>query len=147
MRVSQILAGKRADLIMVRPAATIAAVIKLMSEEHVGAVLVVDDDERLLGVVSERDVVRGLASQGVGLLARDVVSVARRDAPVASLDDSTQQLMECMTRTRARHVPVVRYGRVVGIVSIGDVVKSRLDEQTRENSVLQELARSQFFAS
>jgi CBS domain-containing protein len=147
MRVSQILSGKRADIIMVRPSATIAAVIKLMSEEHVGAVLVVDDEEVLLGVVSERDVVRGLAAQGVGLLARDVVSVARRDTPVASLDDSTQQLMECMTRTRARHVPVVRYGRVIGIVSIGDVVKSRLDEQTRENTVLQELARSQFFAS
>ena len=146
MRLNQILSAKRSHIVRVSPTTTVAEAIALMGREHVGAVLVIDADAHLLGVLSERDVVYGLAAHPEGLLARAVIEVARRDTPVASPQDTVKFVMEAMTASRARHVPVVEHGRVVGVVSIGDVVKWRLDEQSRENAVLQEIARSQFFA-
>lgn len=146
MRVNQILPTKRSSIVRVPATATVLTAITLMKREHVGAVLVLDEDDRLLGVLSERDVVYGFASDAQDLLRKPVLEVARRDSPTAALDDTVQSVMECMTATRARHVPIVRFGRVVGVVSIGDVVKSRLAEKTQENTVLQEIARAQFFA-
>lgn len=146
MRVSQILPIKRSGLVRVPSSANVLTAISLMQREHVGAVLVLDEEDRLLGVLSERDVVYGFASDPQDLLRKPVLEVARRDSPVAGLEDTVQSVMERMTATRARHVPVVRFGRVIGVVSIGDIVKSRLDEKTQENTVLQEIARAQFFA-
>lgn len=146
MRVSQILSGKRLGIVRVEPSASIARAVGLMKSEHVGAVLVIDPDGRLVGVLSERDVVYGLASDPAGLLDRAVMDILRKDVPVAALQDTVQSVMEVMTATRTRHVPVVQYGRVIGIVSIGDIVKSRMDEKTQENAVLQEIARAQFVA-
>lgn len=146
MRISQLLALKRLEIIKVAPSASVASAVELMASERVGAVLVIDAEGQLRGVLSERDVVHGLASDPVGLLNRRVMEVATTGGPVASPEDSVQKVMELMTVTRARHVPVLQYGDVIGIVSIGDIVKSRLDEKTRENTVLQEIARSQFFA-
>jgi CBS domain-containing protein len=146
MRVSQILPIKRRDLVSVAPSATVRSAIALMQRQRVGAVLLLDEEQRLLGVLSERDIVHGLATAALGLLERPVSDVAHTDAPVATPEDTVQSIMELMTVTRARHVPVVQFGRVVGIVSIGDIVKSRLDEKTLENVVLQEIARAQFFA-
>jgi CBS domain-containing protein len=117
-----------------------------MTREHVGAVLVIDEDGRLIGVLSERDVVHGLAADPVGLLNRAVIEIVSKDGPVTSLQETVQSVMEIMTATRTRHVPVLQHGRVIGIVSIGDIVKSRLDEKTQENAVLQEIARAQFLA-
>ena len=147
MRVSQVLAAKRAGLVQVPPSASVDTAITLMRREQVGAVLVLDEEQRLLGVLSERDIVHALAARHQGLLQRSVAELARADAPVAAPEDSVQSVMELMTATRARHVPVVRFGRVIGVVSIGDVVKSRLSETTQENRVLQEIARAHFFAS
>jgi CBS domain-containing protein len=146
MRVSQILSAKRLNIVSLSPSASIGTAIGLMKSEHVGAVLVIDEDGRLVGVVSERDVVHALASDPAGLLERAVIEILRKDGPVAALQDTVQSVMEVMTATRTRHVPVVQYGRVIGIVSIGDIVKSRLDEKTQENAVLQEIARAQFLA-
>jgi CBS domain-containing protein len=75
-----------------------------------------------------------------------VIDIAHKSVPVAALQDTVQSVMEAMTTTHTRHVPVVQYGQVVGVVSIGDIVKSRLDEKTQENAVLQEIARAQFLA-
>ncbi len=146
MRISELLSRKRAGVVHVPPSAPVGPAVELMKERQIGAVLVIDADGRLTGMLSERDVVHALASDPAGLLARPVSEVARSEGPVAALEDTVQRIMEVMTVTRARHVPVVRFGRVVGIVSIGDVIKSRLDEKTFENAVLQEIARAQFFA-
>jgi CBS domain-containing protein len=146
MRISEILLMKRSDLVGVGPTATIRDAITLMKREHVGAVLVLDADRRLLGVLSERDVVHSLDAATPDPFERPVREVMRRDNPVASPADTVQSIMQSMTTTRARHVPVLEWGRVIGIVSIGDVVKSRLDEKTQENVVLQELARARVFA-
>lgn len=147
MRISQILLTKRVDLVHVSPSTSVGTVIGLMRSEHVGAVLVLDEDQHLLGVLSERDVVHAFAADPVNLLSRAAIDIARTDNPVVALNDTVQSVMEVMTATRARHVPVIQHGRVMGVVSIGDIVKSRLDEKTQENTVLQEIARAQFFAN
>jgi CBS domain-containing protein len=147
MRVSQLLPRKRSDLVQVTPSATVGTAIGLMRANHVGAVLVVDPDRRLLGVLSERDVVHAFASNPLNLLDKPVLEVARRDNPTAAPDDTVQSIMELMTATHSRHLPVLRHERVVGIISIGDVVKSRIEEQSQENAVLQEIARAQYFAN
>lgn len=146
MRISQILPTKRSDIVSVPPTAKVRGAIALMKREHVGAVLVLDEDRRLLGVLSERDVVHSLDLQASDPFARQVTEVMRRDSPVASAQDTVQSVMQTMTVTRARHVPVIERGRVIGIVSIGDIVKWRLDEQIQENTVLQDLARSRVLA-
>ena len=149
MRVNQILSAKRSHVVHVSPSESITrlAAIGLMKSEHVGSVLVLDEGRRLVeGGISERDVVHGLVSDPIGLLGRAVIDIAHKAVPIASLQDTVQSVMEVMTTTHTRHVPVVEYGQVVGVVSIGDIVKSRLDEKTQENAVLQEIARAQFVA-
>jgi CBS domain-containing protein len=120
--------------------------VRLMQLRDVGSVLVVEEADRLLAVLSERDVVHAQALSPVNLLDRPVIEFARRDSPTVEPDDTVQSVMELMTATRSRHIPVIQYGRVIGIVSIGDVVKSLLYEKTQENAVLQEIARAQYFA-
>lgn len=146
MRISQILQAKRPDLVSLPPTATLRGAIELMKREHVGAVLVLDDERRLLGVLSERDIVHSLDPESVDPFERPVLEGMRRENPVASAQDTVQWVMQMMTATRARHVPIVEWGRVIGIVSIGDIVKSRLDEKTQENTVLQDLARARVIA-
>jgi CBS domain-containing protein len=146
MRISQILQAKRQDLVSLPATATLRGAIELMKREHVGAVLVLDDERRLLGVLSERDIVHSLDPESVDPFERPVLEGMRRGGPVASAQDTVQWVMQMMTATRARHVPIVEWGRVIGIVSIGDIVKSRLDEKTQENTVLQDLARARVIA-
>jgi len=118
-----------------------------MKHHHIGSVLVLEAGARLRGVLSERDIVHAFVSDPVNLRDRPVIDFARNDGPTATPDDTVQSVMELMTATRARHVPIIQYGRVVGIVSIGDVVKSCLNEKIQENAVLQEIARAQYFAN
>jgi CBS domain-containing protein len=141
MRISEILRSKRSDVVVISPDATIRSAIAVMTRELVGALVVVDDDQHLLGVVSERDIIHNLDLEGTDVMGTLVRRVMRTDGPVATLEDSVLSVMEVMTAARARHVPIVKYGRAIGIVSIGDVVKSRLDETMQENSVLQDIAR------
>ena len=147
MRISQILRTKRSDVVVISPDATLRTAIALMTRERVGALVVVDEEQHLLGVVSERDIIQSLDLDGPDLVVTLVRKVMRTDGPVATLEDSLQSVMEVMTATRARHVPIVKYGRPIGIVSIGDIVKSRLDETMQENSVLQDIARVHWLAS
>ncbi len=146
MRISQILPTKRSDVVSVLPTAKVSTAIALMKREHVGAVLVLDEDRRLLGVLSERDIVHSLDLHAAAPFERQVSEVMRRDSPVASAQDTVQSVVQTMTVTRARHVPVLERGRVIGVVSIGDIVKSRLDEKILENAVLQDLARARVIA-
>jgi|SRR5579863_5574342 len=146
MRIREILRTKRSGVVHVRPSASVGTAIDLMRREQVGAVLILDSHGELLGVVSERDVVHGFASDPIGLLDRPVMDIARRDNPIAMAHDTVQSVMESMTATRSRHVPILESGRVIAVVSIGDVVKSRLEEKTQENAILQDIARTQYFA-
>jgi CBS domain-containing protein len=141
MRISQILQAKRLDVLAVSPDSTIRAAVTLMKERQVGALVVTDPQGRLLGVLSERDVIHGLASQGADALHQVVRLFMRTDGPVVTVHDTVQSAMLLMTAKRVRHLPVVDGERMIGVVSIGDVVKSRLDEKTQENIVLQDIAR------
>jgi len=147
MRISQILRTKRPDVVIIAPDATIRSAIDLMKREHVGALVVVDEEQCLLGVVSERDIIQNLDFESARSLGTLVGTVMRIDGPVAHREDTLQSVMEVMTANRARHVPVVEYGHPIGIVSLGDVVKSRLDETIQENNVLQEIARNHWMVS
>jgi CBS domain-containing protein len=147
MVISQILRTKRPGVVVVSPDASIRSAIAAMVRQHVGALVVVDEDQQLMGVVSEREIIQRLDLEGPDLMATVVRSVMRTDVPVATQEDTVRSVMEVMTAARARHVPVVAYGRPIGIVSIGDIVKSRLDETIQENTVLQDIARVRWLAS
>jgi CBS domain-containing protein len=141
MRIRQILQSKRLDVVVIAPDSTIRAAVNLMKQERVGSLVVIDPNRRLLGVLSERDVIHSLASEGAELLSRPVDSIMRTDGPVVRLEDTVQFAMQLMTEKRARHVPVVETRRIIGLVSVGDIIKSRLKEKIQENGVLQDIAR------
>jgi CBS domain-containing protein len=140
MRISNILRDKSSKVVSVNPGTAIHTAVTLMKNENVGA-LVVLDANNLLGVVSERDLVLGLFTHGTHLLGKSVRAVMNADSPVATPNDSIIETMKVMTERRARHLPVVENGVVIGLVSIGDVTKYRLVEKVEENNVLQDIAR------
>ena len=146
MLISQILRTKRPGVVVITPDASIRSAIALMVRQHVGSLVVVDEDQRLLGVVSEREIIRAL-DQGPESLDTVVRAFMRTDIPVATQEDTVRSVMEVMTVARARHVPVIAYGCPIGIVSIGDIVKSRLDETIQENTVLKDIARVHWLSS
>jgi CBS domain-containing protein len=142
MRLFEILRNEPFRLIALPPTATALDAAALMKAEQVGAVLVIDAGSRLLGVVSERDLALAIATEGAALLRRRVGEVMTADGPTARPNDSVLHTTRIMTERRARHVPVLDGEAVVGVVSIGDLLKARLAETVQENAVLQELARA-----
>lgn len=138
MLVRQVLADKEGRVVTTSPDAKLSDVVVLMNEKRIGAVIVLDADANLAGIVSERDINRGLAVHGVDLLTMRVDEVMTADVVTCTPDDSTDNLMRKMTAGRFRHLPVIDKGRLVGIVSIGDVVKHRLEELEAESSMLQD---------
>jgi CBS domain-containing protein len=141
VRLFEILRDKPFRLIALPPTATALEAADLMKTEQVGAILVLDAGSRLLGQVSERDLVLGLAADGSTLPRRRVAEVMSVDGPTARPNDSVLHVMRIMTERRARHVPVLDGDAVIGVVSIGDVLKARLAEKIQENAILQELAQ------
>ena len=137
MRVADILQKKGADVETIRPDAKVLMAVHRLRMQNIGALVVCRDGSRVEGVLSERDVVRGLTKHGAELLDMSVVAVMSRP-PVCAPDDSLTAVMAQMTRTRNRHLPVVEDGRLCGIVSIGDVVKHRLEEMELETNVLRD---------
>ena len=138
MRVDAILHGKGDAVETIRPDSKVQIGVHRLRMQNVGALVVSRDGERVEGVLSERDIVRGLARHGVDLLEMSVAAVMSRPVPVCTPEDSLAYVMEQMTRTRQRHLPVVTDGRLCGIVSIGDVVKHRLEEMELEAHVLRD---------
>jgi CBS domain-containing protein len=139
MKVHDVLMAKGQEVETIRPDAKVLIAVHRMRMQNVGALVVSRDGERVEGVLSERDVVRGLTRHGADLLDMSVVAIMSRTVPVCSPDDSLVLVMDQMTRTRNRHVPVVDgTGRLCGVVSIGDVVKNRLEEMELETSVLRD---------
>jgi CBS domain-containing protein len=121
-----------------RPDSTINAVIHRMKLERIGAIIISSDGERIEGIISERDIVYGLAERQGDVLALRASDLMTRDVITCSPEDQVRQVMVRMTHSRIRHVPVVDGGRLSGIVSIGDIVKNRLEELELETTVLRD---------
>ena len=136
MLIRQILAGKGSDVVTTRPNATVAEVAGLLKAKRIGAVVVTDAHEELCGIISERDLACGLADHGADLLGMHVGDLMTREISTCSPDDGVDRLMRQMTEGRFRHLPVVQDGRMIGIISIGDVVKHRLQELENEAHML-----------
>jgi CBS domain-containing protein len=128
MNVETILRSKGRAVATIRPDETVAAVVDMLISRNIGAIVVSEDGESVDGIISERDIVHGLADRGPDLLSLKVVEVMTRRVVTCDPADTVEQLMAEMTNRRIRHFPVVEDGRLSGIVSIGDVVKNRLDE-------------------
>lgn len=138
MQVWQILGAKGAQVVTIGPEATIADAVASLKRKGIGALVVTDDAGGVIGILSERDVVRGLARHGSGVLDRRVGDLMSREVVTCGLESRVEELMRDMTMRRIRHLPVVEDGRLVGIVSIGDVVKTRLEELESETTLLRE---------
>ncbi len=136
MFVSDILSQKGGSVFTVSPETSVAQVSQQLSVRRIGSVLVLDGEGGVAGIVSERDLVRALASHGAKALELEARQVMTRDVVTCDPDELIDNVMEIMTRGRFRHLPVVRRGELLGLVSIGDVVKSRLEETRHEAEAL-----------
>lgn len=142
MNVATILETKGRAVVTIAPDATIADAVDLLRRKGIGAVVVSDDGVTMGGILSERDIVHALADRGAQALAASVADLMTRHVYSCGPSDTVADLMAEMTRRRIRHLPVVENGRLAGIVSIGDVVKNRLDEVESEASSLRQFITS-----
>jgi CBS domain-containing protein len=132
MLVKQILLEKGRDVVTVPGSATLSEAARVLAGRRIGALVVQDGDNSVAGILSERDIVSALASHSVNALGHSVATYMTKQVTTCRESDTVEDLMELMTRRRFRHVPVVEAGRLAGIVSIGDVVKSRIAETELE---------------
>ncbi|GLW13185.1 histidine kinase [Microtetraspora sp. NBRC 13810] len=138
MLIATILRGKGTDVATVRPDATVSELLATLAERNIGAVVVCGEGGRIAGIVSERDVVRRLNDRGAGVLDAPVSTIMTTEVRTCEPADNVDDLRQTMTNHRIRHVPVVSDGRLAGIVSIGDVVKSAIEELETEKAHLVE---------
>jgi CBS domain-containing protein len=142
MHVKNILSAKGSHVISIEPTATVANAARTLAQHKIGALLVLGPDRRIIGILSERDVVRVLAEQGAAALAQPLAQVMTRKVFTCSPSETIGVIMERMTAGKFRHVPVVEQDQVVGLVSIGDVVKYRLQEMEHESAALRDYIQS-----
>lgn len=138
MTVKAILSSKGRNVVTVSPTITLSAATRVLAENRIGAVVVTDSEKRVVGILSERDLVRVIAEQGEAALNAPVESAMTRKVITCSDRDTVGEIMEKMTTGKFRHVPVVEDGRLAGVISIGDVVKYRLSEMEQESNALRE---------
>lgn len=138
MRIAEILHNKGSAVTTARPDLDIRALLALLAEHNIGAVVVSPDGRRIAGIVSERDIVRALYRHGAALLDSPVSRIMSTDVRTCAPEDHVEGLRRIMTDLRVRHLPVVSGGELVGIVSIGDVVKSAISELATEREQLVE---------
>lgn len=142
MTVNDILSQKGNQVLTIEPAATLAAAVQMLAQRRIGALVVTGADHRIVGIISERDIVRVLGEKGTAVLGAPVADVMTRKVVTCARNETIAEIMERMTGGKFRHVPVVEHGRLVGIVSIGDVVKARLSELEYEQDALREYIRT-----
>jgi CBS domain-containing protein len=146
MNVKAILAAKQrnlgGDIISIEPTADLAAAAKLLSAHRIGAVVIRGAGERLAGILSERDIVRALSDHGADALALPVGQVMTREVATCGEDDTVASIMERMTAGKFRHMPVIANGRLTGLISIGDVVKQRVEEIEGESEAMRDYIRT-----
>lgn len=138
MLVGTILQHKGSAVIGVSPFDTILSVSRTLSENRIGAALVRDPDGAVMGIISERDIVRGMAAHGPGTTGLQAQQFMTREVISISPQHRVTEAMEVMTNKRVRHLPVMEDGKVIGMVSIGDLVKARIDEAELEAAQLKE---------
>ena len=138
MNVGIILAGKGRDVVTIDPGASLGEAVRLLAEKRIGAALILGADRRIVGIISERDIVRALAEGGAGALQEPVSRTMTRKVETSTESETVASLMERMTAGKFRHMPVVDQGRLVGVVSIGDIVKHRLLEMEQESVAMRD---------
>lgn len=138
MTVAVILKHKGGQVETLRPGTTMQQTAALLSSKKIGAAVVVGGQGQVSGVISERDLVNALAQHGAAAMSMPIDNFMTRDVVTCRMTDTADDLMEMMTRGRFRHVPVVEGGRLVGIVSIGDVVKRRIEDSDLERHAMRE---------
>ena len=138
MLVQQILGSKASGgVLSVKPTDSVSDAIKLLSEKRIGSVVVSANGESLDGILSERDVVRELGRRGAAVLAEPVSALMTANIVTCNESDTADQILQMMTDGRFRHLPVMREGKMIGLISIGDVVKARLSELSMEKNALE----------
>ncbi|WP_025900185.1 CBS domain-containing protein [Sneathiella glossodoripedis] len=138
MNVASILKGKGENIITADADDSIAAVAAQLNEHGIGAILVTNDANEVLGVVSERDIVRELARSGGGCLDMKASALMTTNVITCAPSDTIDDVMSLMTTKRIRHLPVMKGGKLCGFISIGDVVKNRIDEVEREAAAMRD---------
>lgn len=138
MTVRGILAAKGRDVVTISPERTLAEAARILNEHRLGALVVTGESGAVIGMVSERDIVRSIAERGAAALAEPVSGCMTREVVTTVESATIQTVMIEMTDGRFRHLPVVEHGQLVGIVSIGDVVKRRVAEMEEEHQALRE---------
>jgi CBS domain-containing protein len=138
MTVKAILESKGDNVVTIEPTASLAAAVKILADRRIGALIIFGADRRVVGIVSERDIVRALAERGDVALDEPVGQVMTRKVVTCTSAETIAAIMERMTAGKFRHVPVVEDGQLIGIVSIGDVVKYRLHEIEHESAALRD---------
>jgi len=136
MRISDVIRRKGDLVVTIRSDATVLRLLEILEEHHIGAVVVSDDGSTVSGIVSERDVVRHLLSEGAAVLELAVAHIMTSDVQTCVPEDAIEDLGAVMTKRRIRHIPVVVDSHLVAIVSIGDIVKWRMDELQSERDHL-----------
>ena len=138
MTVKTILSTKGSEVITIGPNATLEEAIAVLNKHRIGAVVVLGAEQRVIGILSERDIVRALADRGAAAVKEPLAQTMTRVVVTCGEADTVSEIMERMTRGRFRHIPVVEQDRLIGIISIGDVVKQRLGEMERESEALRD---------
>jgi CBS domain-containing protein len=142
MTVTIILSRKGNDIVTLSPEATLGDAVANLARNRIGAIVVTNADMGVEGIISERDVVRLLGERGVDVLTEPLAGLMTKAVVTCTTDETVPQIMERMTRGRFRHVPVVSDGKLAGIISIGDVVKYRVEEMERESAQLRDYIMS-----
>ena len=138
MNAEMILKAKGNTVIVTGPETTVAKAVAKMQREKIGSLVVSGDGIEVAGIVTERDILHGLAEHGAALLEKKVGDIMTREVITAAPDDDVDTLMGLMTQRRCRHIPVKKDGALCGVISIGDLVKSRLEEVEREANQLRD---------
>lgn len=138
MTVRKILHLKGSDVVTIAPEKRLLDAIAMLTKNRIGALIVTKGDREVVGVISERDIVRLLSNADNNRFENAVSSAMTKEVKVCKPDDTIQHVMQVMTAGRFRHMPVVDHGKLVGVISIGDVVKLRLEEMERESEHLKQ---------
>ena len=138
MSIMSILSTKGDNVVTIEPAATLEVAVNTLTQHRIGALVVLGPDRRVTGIVSERDIIRALAQHGSDVLKQPIAQVMTRKVATCTQGETVATIMETMTNGRFRHIPVVEQDRLVGIISIGDVVKHRLKEMEQESAALRD---------
>jgi CBS domain-containing protein len=138
MTIGMILSDKGREIVSIEPAATLKSAATLLAEKRIGAVVILGADHRIIGILSERDIVRAIGERGIAALDESVSQTMTRKVSTCTEGETLISILERMTEGKFRHVPVVDQGRLTGIVSIGDVVKHRLREMERDSAAMRD---------